>query len=100
MRGGRGSTRTHRVQALIVTVLLMLGLTTISATVGPAPDAAAATVAIGTIQAQMTDHLGVNNGTSRQLHQVCTDRHIELVGAGEQPQRGADGARPATVCQQ
>ena len=50
MRGGRGSTRTHRVQALIVTVLLMLGLTTISATVGPAPDAAAATVAIGTIR--------------------------------------------------
>ena len=64
MRGGRGPTRARRVQALVVTVLLMLGLTTISVTVGPAPDAAAATVSIGTIQAQMTDHLGVNNGTS------------------------------------
>ncbi len=45
-------------------LLLVAGLLTVSATVAPAPDAAAATVTIGTISAQMADHLGENNGAN------------------------------------
>jgi hypothetical protein len=54
----------RRAQALAVVLLLTAGLCTITGTVAPAPDAAAATVNIGTIQAQLSNHRGVNNGTS------------------------------------
>ena len=64
MRGGRATSVVGKAQALGVVMLLMAGLCTITATVAPAPDAAAATVNIGTIQAQMADQVGVNNGTS------------------------------------
>jgi len=53
-----------RAWALVVVLLLTVGLCTITGTVAPAPDAAAATVTIGTIQAQLSNHRGVNNGTS------------------------------------
>ena len=64
MRGGRGTSVVRRAQALAVVLLLTAGLCTITGTVAPAPDAAAATVNIGTIQAQLSNHRGVNNGTS------------------------------------
>ena len=64
MRGGRGTSMVRRAQALAVVLLLTAGLCTITGTVAPAPDAAAATVNIGTIQAQLSNHRGVNNGTS------------------------------------
>jgi uncharacterized repeat protein (TIGR01451 family) len=43
---------------------LVAGMLTITATVAPAPDADAATVNLGTIQAQMANHRGVDNGTA------------------------------------
>jgi len=64
MRGRRGAPVSSRAWALVVVLLLTVGLCTITGTVAPAPDAAAATVTIGTIQAQLSNHRGVNNGTS------------------------------------
>ena len=57
-RSGRRSTASLAVLALVAS------LTTIVTVLVPAVPADAATVNIGTIQAQMSDHRGVNNGTT------------------------------------
>lgn len=50
--------------ALAAVLALVAGLQVVTATVAPVPDAQAATVNLGTVQAQMADHLGKDNGTN------------------------------------
>ena len=53
-----------RSKAFLSLVGTLLVASTLVAVVASARPASAATVSFGTIQAQMADHLGVNDGTS------------------------------------
>lgn len=62
MRRGPGTERGRRATACTTVLMLVGALTTIITVLGPVGPAAAATVSIGTIQAQMADHRGVDSG--------------------------------------
>ncbi len=54
----------RRWASLAVVAALVAGLSVVTGTVTPAPTANAATVAVGTISAQMANQQGVDNGTN------------------------------------
>lgn len=54
----------RRCGSLLTVVALVAGLVVVTSIVTPAPTANAATVNLGTIQAQMADHRGVDHNTS------------------------------------
>ncbi|MET0864942.1 MAG: DUF5979 domain-containing protein, partial [Nakamurella sp.] len=63
LQGSGRRTIRHRLTAVGVVAVLVMAMATIGGTIGPAPEAAAATISIGTIQAQQADQRGQDSGT-------------------------------------
>ena len=88
-----------RSKAVLSLVGTLLVASTLVGVVAPARPAAAATVTFGTIQAQMANHLGVNDGTTGNCirYSPTSDPDREPLDLRHQSGRSAHGARAAAA---